>query len=129
MSFDLTAAANILKVRYLGPIREQLNNSTILLKRLQREGGYVDVSGKTFTVPLHTTRNSSAGSGRADMGALPTAGQQGYAVAVIPNAYQYGRIQVSGRAPSGRFLPGPPRGRRTPLGESRGTTDLPAYCA
>lgn len=88
MSFDLSAAANILKVRYIGPIREQLNNATIFLKRLERESGYVDVSGKTFTVPLHTTRNSSAGSGRADGGTLPTAGQQGYEVAVIPNAYQ-----------------------------------------
>jgi len=96
MAFDLSAAANILKVRYLGPIRDQLNNSTILLKRIQREGGYVDVSGKQFTIPLHTSRNVSAGSGRADGGALPTAGQQGYEVAVVPNAYQYGRIQVSG---------------------------------
>ena len=96
MSFDLSAAANILKVRYIGPIREQLNNATIFLKRLERESGYVDVSGKQFTVPLHTTRNTSAGSGRADGGTLPTAGQQGYEVAIIPNAYQYARIQVSG---------------------------------
>jgi hypothetical protein len=43
MSFDLSAAANILKVRYIGPIREQLNNATIFLKRLERESGYVDV--------------------------------------------------------------------------------------
>jgi hypothetical protein len=43
MAFDLSAAAEILKTRYLGPVREQLNNSTILLKRLQREGGYTDV--------------------------------------------------------------------------------------
>ena len=96
MAFDLSAADNVLKVRYLGPIRDQLNNATILLKRLQRESGYVDVSGKSFTVPLHTSRNTSAGLGRADGGALPTAGQQGYSVAVIPNAYQYGRIQVTG---------------------------------
>ena len=43
MAFDLSAASNVLKVRYLGPIREQLNNATILLKRIQRESGYVDV--------------------------------------------------------------------------------------
>jgi hypothetical protein len=98
MAFDLDAAANILKVRYLGPVREQLNNSTIFLKRLQRESGYVDVSGKTFSVPLHTSRNNSAGSGRPDTGSLPTAGQQGYYVAVIPNKYQYGRIQITGPA-------------------------------
>ena len=98
MAFDLTTAANVLKVRYIGPIREQLNNATIFLKRLQRESGYVDLSGKTFSVPLHTTRNTSAGSGRAHNGTLPTAGEQGYEVAVIPNAYQYARIQVSGPA-------------------------------
>lgn len=88
MAFDLPAASNILKVRYLGPIREQLNNSTVLLKKIARDGQGVSVSGKTFTVPLHTSRNASAGLGIADGGALPTAGQQGYEVAVIPNAYQ-----------------------------------------
>lgn len=96
MAFDLSAAGNILKVRYLGPIREQLNNSTVLLKKIARDGQGVSVTGKTFTVPLHTARNSSAGIGIADGGALPTAGQQGYEVAVIPNAYSYGRIQISG---------------------------------
>lgn len=96
MAFDLSAAANILKVRYLPPIREQLNQATVLLSRIAREDNAVNVSGKSFTVPLHTTRNTSAGAGRSDGGALPTAGQQGYGVAVIPNAYVYGRIQVTG---------------------------------
>jgi hypothetical protein len=95
MAFDLSAASNVLKVRYLGPIREQLNGATVLLSRIQRAEDYV-LSGKTWTVPLHTGRNASAGTGRADGGALPTAGQQSYEVAVVPNAYQYGRIQVSG---------------------------------
>lgn len=44
MAFDLTAASNILKTRYLGPIREQLNNSTILLSRIGREDNAVSVS-------------------------------------------------------------------------------------
>jgi len=96
MAFDLSAASNILKTRYLGPIREQLNNSTILLSRIGREDNAISVSGKTFTVPLHTSRNTSAGTGRIDGGTLPTAGQQGYDVAVIPNVYQYGRIQITG---------------------------------
>lgn len=96
MALNLSAADNILKTRYLGPIREQLNNSTILLSRIGREDNAMNVSGKSFTVPLHTSRNKSAGSGRADGGTLPTAGEQGYEVAVIPNAYQYGRIQITG---------------------------------
>ena len=94
MAFDLSNAANILKTRYLGPIREQLNNATVLLNRIQRDTE--SVSGKSFTVPLHTGRNNASGIGRADGGVLPTAGQQDYHVAVIPNAYNYGRIQITG---------------------------------
>jgi len=97
MAFDLSNASNILKVHYLPPIREQLNNATILLKRIQRDDA-VPVGGKTFTVPLHTSRNITAGSGRADGGTLPTASQQGYSIAVVPNSYLYGRIQVTGPA-------------------------------
>lgn len=96
MAFDLSAASNVLKTRYLGPIREQLNNSTILLSRIGREDNAISVSGKNFTVPLHTGRNTSAGTGRVDGGTLPTAGAQSYDVAVVPNTYQYGRIQITG---------------------------------
>ena len=98
MAFDLSNASNVLKTRYIGPIREQLNNATILMSRLAKETGFVDVSGKSFTVPLHTSRNVNAGSGRADGGTLPTVSQQGYDVAVIPNKYTYTTIQVTGPA-------------------------------
>ncbi len=98
MAFDVSAASNILKTRYLGPIRKQLNQSTFLLSRLGREDNAIAVSGKSFTIPLHTSRNRAAGIGRADGGTLPTAGQQGFDVAVIPIKYQYGRIQVTGPA-------------------------------
>lgn len=87
-----------MKVRYIGPIREQLNNSTILFSRIGKESGFVDVSGKTFTVPLHTSRNKTAGSGRDDGGTLPTHSQQGYEVAVVPNAYTYTTIKITGPA-------------------------------
>ena len=96
MAFDLTAAGNILKVRYIGPIREQLNGSTILMSRIMRDDKSANVSGKSFSVPLHTARNTAAAIPRADGGTLPTAGQQGYGVAVIPNAYIYSRIKVTG---------------------------------
>jgi hypothetical protein len=36
MAFNLSAAGNVLKTRYLGPIREQLNNKTILLNKIGR---------------------------------------------------------------------------------------------
>lgn len=94
MAFDLSAAGNVLKTRYLGPIREQLNNKTILLNKIGRKD--MMISGKNFTIPLHTSRNASAGVGRADGGTLPTAGNQGYETAVYPNKYLYGRIEITG---------------------------------
>lgn len=96
MAFDLSAASNILKTRYIGPIREQLNGSTVLMSRIMRDDKSANVSGKSFTVPLHTARNTAAAVGRDDGGTLPTAGQQGYQVAVVPNKYLYSRIKVTG---------------------------------
>ena len=41
---DTGTAAEILKVRYLGPIREQLNNATILFSRIAKDTSTQDVS-------------------------------------------------------------------------------------
>lgn len=82
----------ILKEDYLGPIREQLNNSTVLLRRLKRNEE--DVGGRIASVPLHTGRNSGVGA-RADGGNLPVAGRQLHALAQYNCAYNYGRIQVT----------------------------------
>jgi hypothetical protein len=94
MAMNLTAASSILKTRYIGKIREQLNGATVLLDKIGRQDQMV--SGKDFTAPLHTGRNVSAGYGIADGGTLPTAGQQSYTTTVVPNRYLYGRIEVSG---------------------------------
>lgn len=107
---DLSAASNVLKNFYLGPIREQLNNSSILLSRLDRDESTQDAFGKSFTVPLHVTRNSSAGKGRADDGAPATTGAQGYQTITIPNKYLYAQIRVTGptmkatRSKAGAFI-------------------------
>ena len=84
---------SIMKEDYLGPIREQLNNATVLLKRLKRNEE--DVGGRIAYVPLHTGRNSGVGA-RADGGNLPTSGRQIYTNAQYLTAYNYGRIQVTG---------------------------------
>jgi len=60
MALNIAAASEILKVRYIGTIREQLNNATVLLAKIGRQDQMV--SGKDFTVPLHTGRNTSAGT-------------------------------------------------------------------
>ena len=96
MAFDLSAASNVLKTHYIGPIREQLNGKTVLMSRIAKDVDSYSPTGKNFTVPLHTARNSSAAVGRADGGTLPTHGQQAYENAVIPVAYLYGRIKVTG---------------------------------
>lgn len=84
---------DILKEDYLGPIRDQLNNATILLQRLKRNEE--DVGGRVAYVPLHTGRNSGVGA-RADGGNLPVAGRQTYTDAQYNCAYNYGRIQITG---------------------------------
>lgn len=94
MAFNVSAANDILKNRYLGTIREQLNNATVLFSKLEKREQMV--SGKNFTVALHTGRNKSAASALGDGDTLPTAGQQSYASCTVPNKYLYGRIEVTG---------------------------------
>ena len=93
-AFTLSLADNILKVRYLGPVREQLNNKKVLWARIDRDEE--SVSGKNATVPVHYKRNNQAGSGRADNGTLPTADTQDYKQAIVPMKYIYSRITVTG---------------------------------
>lgn len=83
----------VLKVYYLGPIRKQLNESTVLLKKLQRDSE--SVSGKNATIPLHFGRNEGIGA-RPDGGALPAAGRQSYLDTIVPMKYNYARIYITG---------------------------------
>ena len=93
MALNLTNFDDVLTIDYMGPVREQLNQSSILLSRLeQREEDFV---GKQAYLPLHTGRNWGIGS-RADGGTLPAAQQQGYDNATFNASYQYGRIKITG---------------------------------
>lgn len=83
----LSAADALLKVRYIGSVREQLNNKTVLANRLDRDESTQTVDGKSFTVPLHYKRNNQAGSGRADNGTLPTVDSQASTTGIVPNKY------------------------------------------
>lgn len=93
MPQNLTSFDAVLKEDYLGTIQDQINNSTIIMKRLEKNEE--DVGGKKAVVPLHTGRNSGVGA-RGDGGTLPSAGNQGYADATYNCAYNYARIQISG---------------------------------
>lgn len=92
MAQNLTNFDAALKIDYLPVIREQLNNATILLNRVQRNER--DVSGKEWRMVAHYYRNSGVGAGSET--ALPTAGQQKYLNPYDVVAYNRARIQVSG---------------------------------
>lgn len=92
MAQNLTEFDEALRIDYLPVIREQLENSTVLLQKIQRNQR--DVSGKEWRLVAHHQRNSGVGAG-SETG-LPTAGQQEYK---NPNGfvkYNRARIQVSG---------------------------------
>jgi len=93
MPATLSSFDSVLKVDYLGPIREQLNNATELLKRIDTD--YDSVQGKNFTIPMHYGRNEGIGA-RSDGAALMAAGQQAYKESIVPMRYLYGRIQLTG---------------------------------
>lgn len=93
MAADLTAYDAILKEDYAPAIVEQMNNASVLLKRLQRNEEAVQ--GKEVYIPLHTRRNVGIGS-RGENEALPTAGKQGYIATKFPVKHHYGTIRISG---------------------------------
>lgn len=93
MGTTLSTLDAILKNQYLGPVREQINNATILLSRI--DSNYDSVVGKNFTIPLHYGRNEGTGA-RADGGTLPTAGNQSYKECIVPMRYLYHRIELTG---------------------------------
>jgi hypothetical protein len=96
-TFDIASAQNIMKSVYLPPIRELLNNSTVLLKYLEKE--VQDTEGLNFNIPLHvpaTKRPATVAVNTARSANLPVPGKQGYSNAQVPAKYLYSRIAVSG---------------------------------
>lgn len=91
-----TAATPILKEVYLPQMRELLNNSTPLLKMLEKE--VVPVEGGNFVFSIHRGRNTASAQARIEDATLPTAGTQGYVRAIVPVKQLYSAIRVSGKA-------------------------------
>ena len=92
MAQNLTNFDAALKIDYLPVIREQLNNSSILLNRVQRNER--DVTGKRWQMTAHYARNSGVGAGAETN--LPTAGHQAHLNPYDTVAYNRARIQISG---------------------------------
>lgn len=89
----LTTYDPIFKETYLGPLRDALNSSTVLLKRIKRKQ---DTFGDCAVVPIRYQRNTGVGA-RSEEGVLPDAGAQGYVRCLPPLKGLYGRIKVTGR--------------------------------
>lgn len=89
-----TTADAALQEDYQPLVREQINNDIKILTYVEKNTK--DVNGRRAVLSLHVTRNSGIGS-RAELGALPTAGAQGYAEERITLKSHYGRGQVTGQ--------------------------------
>ncbi|HEX7073347.1 MAG TPA: phage major capsid protein [Hyphomicrobiaceae bacterium] len=93
MAQNLTNFDAVLKDFYLGPIRRQLNDRVIFLRRMERR---TDVfSGRQIVTPLSFSRNAGVGS-RSDGGTLPTPGNQQYRDLILKPKYIYGSIKITG---------------------------------
>lgn len=93
MTFTRTTADAVLKEFYLPGIRNVLNNEVFLLSQIEQNTE--DVEGRRAVLSINTGRNEGVGA-RAEMGTLPTAGQQRYAEERVSLKYNYGRIEISG---------------------------------
>lgn len=87
----------VLKEDYLGPIREQINQSAVFYAQLKKSSE--EVVGKHVYLPLHFGRNTGVGArGTTGTATLPTAGAQGYKECTFLTKDVYGRVNVYGKA-------------------------------
>jgi hypothetical protein len=93
----VAAISDVLKYRYLGPIRSQVNNEVLVTQIFNLDSKNIDLDGLSAYVPLQYGRNSGVGA-RREYDNLPTAGNQAYKHVNFDLTYQYGRAQFSGQA-------------------------------
>lgn len=89
-----TAADAVLKEDYKGPVREQLNNASVILAIVNRNSE--DIVGRRAVLPLHVGRNSGVGA-RRENADLPVAGNQRYEDIFVPIRSNYARIELTGQ--------------------------------
>lgn len=98
MGATLTTLTAVMKELYEPPVREQLNDDVVALRRIERTSAGVEstVGGKYVTFPIHTARNSGIGA-RRELETLPTAGFQGTVGVRVGLKYLYGMVGMSGQ--------------------------------
>jgi|GEM_PF-1585648 len=99
MPATLVTATNIAKEVYLPQLVGQLNREIIGLRRVEKssDGVSSDTGGKYVRFPIRVSRNPGLGY-RAEGGALPTGGNQGYASVQVGLKYGYGMLLLSGQS-------------------------------
>lgn len=98
MGATMTSVNAVTKEIYGPRIVDQLENETVLSKRIEKtsEGTGSDAGGKYVTFPLKTRRNHGLGY-RNELEQLQNPGQQGWASIRVPLRYGYGRVHMSGQ--------------------------------
>lgn len=98
MGATLTTVAAITKEIYGPRIVDQLENETVLLKRIEKtsRGTTSEVGGKYVTFPLKVRRNHGIGY-RNELEQLQSPGQQGWQNVRVGLKYGYGRVHLSGQ--------------------------------
>jgi len=92
---NVAAITPILKEVYLGPIRDQINNKTILLHRLAKNEE--NISGKYAVLPLRIGGTAAIGA-TSDGGLLVDPSAQAYTTARIEIVRNYARILITGQS-------------------------------
>lgn len=102
MAATMSTLQSVLKNFYIGPIRENLNQATVLLAQLKKSSK--EVVGEQVILPIHIGRNWGVGArGTNGTGTLPgfisgsNIANQRYNKAYFTTKDVYGRIQISGK--------------------------------
>lgn len=95
MGASLSTIGDILKIDYMPPVIEALNNTNYFWKKVQK--WTKPWSGLQVKLPVHISRNVGVGP-RAEDAALPSAGAQGWDTLDYTAKYFYGTIRLTGQA-------------------------------
>ena len=91
-SYD-SAPSTILKQWYIGPIREQLNNESIIMKNVKKTS--TELRGNQAEISLHTGRNVGVGARAAGV-MLPQRGKQTHTKTYVDLKFNYARAYLDG---------------------------------